>query len=152
MAVANWLPTFHWCLPPIPPYFIYDLYNRNRTWRVKIADAIKKIIFLQRKCAYFSILLLQYAMVTYMYAETLPKLFFKLTVQCIPIGHSHNDVRWRDVTITTRMLCQYPLYINTRILAKHLVTQLHRTSSCKWPIVNVQLNGLWESIWDILKY
>ena len=52
---------------------------------MKIADAIKKIIFLQRKCAYFSILLLQYAMVTYMYAETLPKLFFKLTVQCIPI-------------------------------------------------------------------
>ena len=135
MAVANWLPTFHWCLPPIPAYFIYDLYNRNRTWRVKIADAIKKIIFLQRKCAYFSILLLQYAMVTYMYAETLPKLFFKLTVQI-------------DVTITTRMLCQYPLYINTRILAKHLVTQLHRTSSCKWPIVNVQPNGLWESIWD----
>ena len=38
----------------------------------------------------------------------------------IVIGHLHDDVRWRYVTITTGMLCQHPLSISTSELSLSL--------------------------------
>ena len=50
------------------------------------------------------------------------------------LGHLHDDVRWRYVTTTTRMLCQHPSANRYRILAKHSGCCVQITWSCKWPI------------------
>ena len=54
-------------------------------------------------------------------------LSFTLFLCLSVVVHLHDAVRWRYMTTTTRMLCQYPLSISTRMLGKHSSSCGHNT-------------------------